>query len=96
MILQHKYHNLEGPEPKQCDVPRPRPSIASHGSRELLDVAYTLPPEDATEPPPTAEGLARQESNISEMELLEVAGTIGVVRLRSVVLYIYIYLYISL
>lgn len=77
-VLQHTYANLEGPEPKQIDIPQRRTSVTRPGGGSLvgLEAGAASSTTERTTPPesPSREELERRES---EAELLESAVGLG-------------------
>lgn len=79
-VLQHQYGDLEGPEPKQVDVPQRRSSLASRsgGSNSIVTAAVAALPDsdDSPSPPTFRKELSRQES---EAALLASVGGLSAV-----------------
>lgn len=78
-MLQHEYANLEGPEPKEVDVPQRRSSLSCRpGGDVLIAPPDVVGPdfEDTPPPPLSRKELARQKS---EAELLASVGGLSAV-----------------
>lgn len=79
-MLQHQYGSLEGPEPKQVDIPQRRSSLASRsgGSGSIITAAIAALPDsdDSLSPPRFRRELSKQES---EAALLASVGGLSAV-----------------